>query len=199
MKLYPSPFSRDYWHDALGEVRNLRSMVFCALMIAAAIMLGYLVKFPVAPNLNIGISFLARALAAWVGGPILGLLFGFAEDILGWWLHPSGPFFPGYTLNTMLGVLVYALCFYRQKITVWRIIIAKVLTNFPISVGLGCLWSSMLYGKGYLYYLSTSLVKNIAYLPVQILLLITVFQALQPGLAQLGLVSRNHDEKIGWR
>ena len=56
---------------------------------------------------------LARALCALVCGPVMGLVFGFVEDILGFILQPTGDFFPGYTLSTMAGVLVYALCFYR--------------------------------------------------------------------------------------
>lgn len=44
----------------------------------------------------------------------MGLVFGFVEDILGFILQPTGDFFPGYTLSTMAGVLVYALCFYRR-------------------------------------------------------------------------------------
>lgn len=199
MSFFSSPFSKGYWRAAAAEVKDLRKLVFSALMIAAAIALGYFVKIPVAPNLNLNISFLARALAAWVGGPVLGLVYGCAEDILGWALHPTGPFFPGYTLNTMLGVLVYALFFYRQKMTILRIVLAKAITNYPISVGLGCLWSHMLYGKGYLYYAGSSLMKNTLYLPVQILLLVILFQALQPGLSRMGLVPRPAGSKLPWK
>ena len=198
MQLFSSPFSRDYWRAAAAEVKNLRKLVFAALMIAAAIALG-LVSIPVADNLKVGVSFVARALAAWVGGPVLGLLYGFAEDITGWIINPGGPFFPGYTLNTMLAVLVYALFFYRQRLTIWRIIVAKILTNYPISVGLGCLWSHILYGKGYLYYAATSVVKNTIYLPIQIILLMVVFQALAPVLRRMKLLPEETNVLIKWK
>lgn len=198
MQLYASPFSRDFWRTAAGEVKDLRKLVFAALMIAAAIALGF-VSIPVAVNLKVGISFIARALAAWVCGPVLGLLYGFAEDIVGWFINGGGPFFPGYTLNTMLGVLVYALCFYRQNLTIWRVIIAKVITNYPISVGLGCLWSQILYGKGYLYYAAKSLVKNTLYLPIQIILLIVVFQAVTPALRRTGMIPSQTPSLIRWK
>ncbi len=194
-----SIFSRNYWRIATLELKNLRTLLFAALMVAAAIALGWLFKIPLAENLSISVSYLARAVAALVCGPVVGLLYGFAEDILGWILKPSGSFFPGYTLNTMLGVFVYALCFYKQRLTIWRVVVAKLITNFPISVGLGCLWSSVLYGRGYLYYLGTSLVKNTLYCPIQILMLLIVLQALLPTLKRMGLVDRNHPEKIMWR
>ena len=198
MQLYSSPFSHDYWRTAAGEVKDLRKLVFAALMIAAAIALGF-VSIPVAVNLKVGISFIARALAAWVGGPVLGLMYGFSEDIIGWLINGGGPFFAGYTLNTMLAVLVYAMCFYRQRVTVWRVIVAKIITNYPITVGLGCLWSQMLYGKGYLYYAAKSLVKNTIYLPIQIILLIVVFQAVTPALCHAGLLPRETPTRIEWR
>lgn len=198
MSLYPLPFSPGYWKTASQEVKKLRSLIFCALMIAAAIALG-LFSVPLDVNLKLSISYIARALAALVGGPVLGILYGIAEDILGWVINGSGPFFPGYTLNTVLAVMVYALFFYRQKLTIWRIIVAKLITNFPISVGLGCLWSQILYGKGYLYYLVKSLIKNTLYCPVQIVLLLVVLQALLPAMKKSGLVSRELDDRIPWR
>lgn len=198
MQLYSSPFSRDYWRTAAKEVKDLRKLVFAALMIAAAIALGF-VSIPVAVNLKVGISFVARALAAWVGGPVLGLLYGFSEDIVGWLINGGGPFFPGYTLDTMLAVLVYAMCFYRQRVTIWRVIVAKIITNYPISVGLGCLWSQILYGKGYLYYAAKSLVKNTLYLPIQIILLIVVFQAVTPALRRMKLLPGDTPTQIEWK
>ena len=114
-------------------------------------------------------------------------------------IHPGGPFFPGYTLNTVLAVAIYALFFYRQRITVWRVAAAKVLTNYPVNVGLGCLWSHMLYGKGYLYYAATSVVKNTLYLPVQILLLYMLLQGLLPSLRRTRLLSPEHPDRITWK
>ena len=117
------------------------------------------------------------------------MLYGGAEDILGWVVHPGGAFFPGYTLNTVLAMLAYSLCLYRQKITLWRVVLAKLVTNYPISVGLGCLWSSILYGKAYMVYLPVSLLKNTLYLPFQVLLLYMTLSALAPALQQSGLLA----------
>ena len=78
--------------------------------------------------------------------------------------------------------MIYALFFYRAKITWRRIILAKLLTNIQ-NVLLGALWSAILYSKGYLYYLTQSAVKNALYLPLQILLLGFLFQAVLPAPA----------------
>ena len=39
---YAHPFSVAYWRTAAAEVRDLRKLVFAALMIALCIALGYL-------------------------------------------------------------------------------------------------------------------------------------------------------------
>lgn len=110
---------------------------------------------------------------------MLGLLFAFAEDILSFFLTGGGgyPFFPGYTLTTMLGVLTYALFLYRAPLRVWRIFCAKLVTNVQ-NVVLGALWIAILNSNGRFsleaWYASASLsaVKNLIMLPVQTVLLV---------------------------
>ena len=58
---------------------------------------------------------------------------------------------------------------------------------------LGALWSSILYSKGYLYYLTTSAIKNTLYLPLQIILLALLLRYLLPVLQQQGLVPKQLD------
>ena len=129
--MYAHPFSADYWRDASREVRDLRKLLFSALMIALCIVLAQVPSVPLFGGAKVTWGFLARSVCAWVCGPVLGLLFAFAEDILSFFLTGGGgyPFFPGYTLTTMLGVLTYALFLYRAPLRVWRIFCAKLVTN----------------------------------------------------------------------
>lgn len=198
MSMFASPLSRVYWRESLRSFRDLRIQVFAALMMAAAIVLS-MFYVPVADNLRITIGFVARALCALVCGPLTALVYGCAEDLLGFVLHPTGPFFPGYTLSTMLGVFCYALFFYRARITVARIFAVKLITNFAVNVLLGSCWSAMLYGKGYLYYLTASLIKNSLYLPIQVLMLAVVFQLLLPVLVRQHLIPPQMGELTVWR
>ena len=147
-RLYTLPLSRSYWQEAGQSARSLKLIVFAALMIAMTRALSLIPSIPIA-HTHLSFGFLARALCALICGPVLGLVFGFAEDILGFILQPSGEFFPGYTLSTMAGVLVYALCFYRAKITVWRLFLANLLVNILVNAWMGSLWTMMTRGGGY--------------------------------------------------
>lgn len=197
--MYSHPFSRSYWNDAAEETRDLRKLVFAALMIAMCMALSRIPSVPLFGGAKITWGYLARAVCALVCGPVLGVLFGFAEDILSFCLTGGGgyPFFPGYTLTTMLGVLTYALFFYRARITVRRIFLAKLVTNVQ-NVLLGALWMAILSGKTWYVTASASAVKNLIMLPVQTALLTLLIGALLPALTRAGLVQRGIPRRVGW-
>ena len=199
MSIYPHPFSAPFWRDAARELKDLRKLVFAALMIAMCIALAQLQSLPLPGGSKITWGFLARSTCALVCGPALGLLFALAEDLLSFFLTGGGgyPFFPGYTLTTMLGVFTYALFLYRQPITIRRIFCAKLLTNLQ-NVVLGALWMSILSGKAYLVTASASAVKNLIMLPVQTALLVLLFAALLPVLQRARLIPRQMDKGIRW-
>ena len=198
--MYPHPFSAAYWRAAARELKNLRKLTFDALMIAMCVVLSLIPSVPIFGGAKITWGFLARSVCALVCGPVLGLVFGFAEDILSFFLTGGGgyPFFPGYTLTTMLGVLTYALFFYRAKITVRRVFCAKLLTNIQ-NVVLGALWMAILSGKAWYVTASASAVKNLIMLPFQTALLVILFAALLPVLRRAGLVAwQPENHRLPW-
>ena len=186
MNLYRTPCSPAYWHEANLAMKCLKLLVFAALMIAVTRALSLIPGIPIW-HTKLTWGFLARSVCALVCGPVLGLVFGFVEDILGFILQPTGDFFPGYTLTAMAGSFVYALFLYRARITVRRIVLCKLCVNLLVNVGLNCLWSAMLYSKGYLFYLGQSLAKNLLMLPVEVVILLTFLRIMLPVLSSAGL------------
>ena len=189
MPIFKTPFTPAYWKESMKSFRSVRGMVFAALMVAACIAMSYLPKIPVTPGgRTISLTFIPRVLCSLVYGPVGSLVFGAVEDTLSFLVNSGGyPYFPGYMLTTMLGCFTYALFLYRSKVTVLRVFLAKLLTNAQ-NVVLGSLWSAILYSKGYLYYLTDSLVKNLITLPIYTLILVVVLQALLPVLTRMGVI-----------
>ena len=187
--MYAHPFSADYWRDASREVRDLRKLLFSALMIALCIVLAQVPSVPLFGGAKVTWGFLARAVCAWVCGPVLGIVFAVAEDLLSFFITGGGgyPFFPGYTLTTMLGVFLYALFFYKSKITLCNVFLAKLLTNLE-NVLLGALWMAILSGKAWYITASGSVIKNLVCLPFQTVLLLLLMTALRPALKKMRLV-----------
>lgn len=190
--LYRTPFSAAYWHAALNDFKQVRTLTFAALMIVACVALSHVPSIPVSTlvgGAKVTWGWLARSICGMVGGPITALVFGAAEDTISFMLKPSGPYFPGYTLTTMLGTMIYALFLYRAKPSVVRIFLAKLSTN-ALNVLLGALWSSILYGKkSYFAYVTVSFWKNLVALPVQTLMLCFLVAALAPIMSRMGLIA----------
>lgn len=192
LEAYSSPFSADYWREAVGELRKPRILAFSAMMIAACVALAQIPSIPTTdPNVRVTWGFLARAVCGMVCGPVNALVFGFAEDTISFLLHPTGPYFPGYSLTTMLGTMLYALFLYRARLTpvslTLRVFGAKLCTNI-LNVVLGSLWSAVLYGKGYIYYMVKSFWKNLVMLPVQTVMLVILLIVLLPSLRRMRFI-----------
>ena len=200
MNLYRTPLSPAYWREAGASFRSVKVLVFAALMIAAANVLASQSIY-VTADTKFSLGFLARSLSALVCGPVAMVIYGVAEDLLGYAIAPSGVFFPGYTLSTVAGVLIYALCFYRARITVARIVVANVLVNVFVNAVMGSWWNVILKGNFFWFYFSTSIVKNLVTLVPKCVLMFVLFQALVPALQRLGYLPRQVNGRIrlfGW-
>lgn len=191
---FSHPFQREYWKCAAMEFKDLRKLVCAALFIALHMVVGVF-YIPVADNLRISFAFFVVALGSMIYGPLVGMTSGFISDVLSAILFPSGPFFFGYTLTAMLGPLLYGLFFYRARVGPLRIALSKTLINLFINIGLGSLWSAILYGKGYYYYLATSIVKNTLLLPLEILLLLLFLRAMTPILVRARMIPQSQQRR----
>ena len=152
-------------------------------------------------TLKIQFTFLVISVGCYVYGPTVGILVGMVTDTLGFLVSNFGdPYFPGYMITAMLSGLIYGLFLFRQRLTILRLIILRLVINYGINVLLGSVWKAMLFGKGYYYYFTTGLVKNTLMLPVEVILTVAVFRLLLPTLHRSGLVPSTGNEKgrIPW-
>ncbi len=188
MQPYDNPAaSPAYWKEAAAQWKDLRMLVLAALMMALRITVAAFF-IPVGDNLRVYASFFVAGLAGATLGPLLNTAVGFGADILGFFLFPSGAFFPGYTLSSMLGSFFYGLFFFRQPVTLWRAVACKGAVNILVNIGLGSLWSQILYGKGMWYYLLKSAPKNLILWPIEAGLLYLFLKAMVPVAQKMGFI-----------
>lgn len=190
-----SVFTSKYWLAASSEFKNVRSLVFAGLTIALGTALSSL-SVPVGVNLHVTTAFLALALGSLVFGPVVGLSAGLAYDLIGFLFIPATVFFPGYTLSSMLEFFIYGVFLYRRRISVLQVFLCKFTVDFGIHVGLGSLWSEMLYAKGYYYFFAKSLVKNAVMLPVEVVMMLALLQVFLPILSRQGIVPKQKSRHI---
>ncbi len=177
LSVYANPFSFGYWRDACLEVKNLRTLIFAAIIIAIRVALKE-VFIPVGESLSIYVGFLFTAVGGSVYGPVMALLVGTITDFLGFMVAPNGAFNPLFTLVEVLATFLYAVCFYRQKITFGCILLAKASVNLLANIVLQSTVMAIVYGKALYVYVIPRVLKNIVMLPFEVLLMALLFGAL---------------------
>lgn len=180
-------FTRAYWRAALGELKDPRRIALCAMFCALAVAVSSL-SIVIGENLYVYFTCYVNVLACAVCGPVLGLVYGAAADTLSFLLFTHAGYFPGYLLSECLGDLIYALLLYRRRVSVTRLFAARFLVNYGVNVALGSVWSAVLYGKGYLYYMAKSLIKNTILLPFEVVVMAALFAMLLPAFSRAGLL-----------
>ena len=183
-----SVFTRTYWKEAALRLKNVRVLAACALLIAVTIAITTL-YIPLPNNLHVFFDYTPKALCAAVCGPVAALGVGFIMDILGFIARPMGAFFPGYTITTMVTMLIYALGFYGKKLTIPRIAITKLIVNVVCNIGLNSLWNSMLMGKAFVVFLAGSATKNLLLWPVEVVVMVLVFRLVTPVMEKYKLLA----------
>lgn len=196
-----SPLTPAYWTDARAQLKNVRMLTLAGIITAASIVLESFPIYLLGTSLKIYFSFLVISLGCYVYGPAVGILVGFANDTLGFLISSFGePYFPGYLITAMLSGLIYGTLLYRQRITVLRLVVVRLIINYGSNVLLGSVWKAMLYGKGYYYYFTTGLIKNTTMLPIEVLLMVLMFQLALPALARSGLLPKEVavQKRLAW-
>lgn len=195
----PAWMTRSYWKNAIHPTAKIKLMCFMALMMALNIVVSSFFIPLGDSSLRVYFSFLPTSIASMTGGPVFALCYGFVVDILGFIIHPTGVFFPGYTLSSMLGALIYAIFLFHQQITVVKLFLAKLCVNVFVNIMLGCLWNEIQFGKGYLYYLFKSVPKNLLLLPLEVFMLYLMLKAFLPIMKKMGFMNQTSVKIPFWR
>lgn len=154
-----------------AELYNIRSLCGISMLLAVAVALNYTASFYIMPTLKIGPGYLITALLGMLYGPVAGGIAAGLGDIIKYLLKPDGVFFFGYTLNAILGGVIYGLFLYKAKVSVLRCTLAKLIINLGVNSCLGTLWNSMLYGKAFAVILPARLIANVVKVPFEVIIL----------------------------
>lgn len=182
-KLFTTPFSAEYWSLSLKEMKSVKVLVIAALLTALRIAIKS-AKIPIGPDLTVTFGFVVNALGSMIYGPVMAAVTSAVSDILGAVIFPSGAFFFPFTLVEVMGGVLFALFYYRTKITTVRVVwgrfavtaICNLILN-PIAL---YYYYTFLMGKSYAIFSLPRIIKNLALFPVQSLILVLFFNAMLP-------------------
>ena len=161
------------------QLKKPLTLTTAAMMIAVYVVL-YMVKIPIAVESRVSVTFLPIVISAYLGGPIIAMLVGAIGDILGFLAFPSGQFFPGFTISSMLVGLIYGVFLYgvNRKQLRLRVIISTLIVTILVYTVINTIWLAILYQKAFFVCLASRIVKNLITFPFQMILTEIVIDAL---------------------
>ena len=174
----------------MSELARPQSLAVAAMLLAVRVVLGYFsnLTLNITPSIKFSFSFLPIALCSALFGPSVGGIVGALGDIFSYILQPSGgAYFPGWTLNAMLGGIIYGLLLYKVQTTplklLVRIIISKVIITIFVELLLGTFWLYVQFGMPYLVTLGGRAIKQLIFTPIEIAIIFAFLKA--PALAKV--------------
>lgn len=156
-------YRKDFIMDRKQSTTRLITVAF---LMALEIILTRFLSLAL-PFIRIGFGFLPIAIIGILYGPIIGGTAYALGDLLGGFLFPSGPYFPGFTLSAFLTGATFGLVLYKKQITWKRLFIASTIVSLGINLVLGSTWLYIILGNGLLGLLPARIVKSCIMVVVQ--------------------------------
>lgn len=158
-----------------AAITDVRVLASAGMLSAIAIVLGFF-KIPLTQFIELRFQSLPIAAAGYLFGPVCGGIVGFIADVGGYLIKPTGPFFPGFTLTSIMSGVIFGLILHGKKPTLQRIFAAQIVYTLLCGLLLNSLWLSLLYGRGFIAAMSARFVKEMIMIPVNTLMLAAVIQ-----------------------
>ena len=165
----------DSWH----ELRKTKVMAVTAMLIAIGVVLSFFFSIQLTDFIRIGFSGIPNELASMLFGPVVGGVMGGIGDILKFLIKPTGPYFVGYTLNAILGPVIYGIFLYHRPLKFGRVLAAKIVVALIVNLLLGTWWLAIMYGNGFLAILPARFIKQIVSIPIDSVIFYLVAKALE--------------------
>lgn len=160
---------------SFAQLRDVRVLTSAGLLSAIAIVLGFF-KIPLTQLIEIRFMILPVAAAGWLFGPAVGGLVGLVADVGAYLIKPTGPFFPGFTITSIVSGVIFGCILFEKRPTLLRILAAQIVYSLVCSVLLNSLWLSMLYGNGFIAVLTARFLKELVMIPINTAMLAALME-----------------------
>jgi ECF transporter S component (folate family) len=170
------------FRDSSRELRNVRTLAVCAMMLALRVILGMFSNFTLAvvPFVKIGFSFIPVVIVAYLFGPVCAAIVSGAGDILSIILANPTAFSitPGITVCCIIEGLIYGVVLYQSELKLNTVIIAKAAVLILCHLPLNTLVLSFLMGVPYLTLLLYRAAVLIPFAVVEVLIIMLISKLL---------------------
>lgn len=144
-----------------------RKLVLMALFIVIEIVFTRFMKIEI-PTLRISFTFVVMAVAGTLFGVIPSAIIAGIADVLGFFLWPSGTYFIGFTISSVIVGGSYGLLHNAKGNRLKLLIMVALFNTIVVHVILNTWWLNILLGKTWMALLPVRITKELILLPITI-------------------------------
>lgn len=147
-----------------------RTMAILSILLALEVIIARFGTIRPSESIKLSLDFIPVVVAAILFGPVPAVIMSILADVLGAFLFPVGPFFPGFTLTAAVTGLIYGLLLHKSQ-SFPRVLIAVGLQQAVCSLLLNTFWLHVLYGLPYLPTMAARLIQFALMIALQLTLI----------------------------
>ncbi len=171
------------------NLKKPKVLVFCSLMIALNIVLGYF-QIWLSSYIRIGFGFMTQPIVASLFGPLMACMTGIAQDIITYLLNPAGgAFLPTYSICVGISGMIYGIMLYNKPVKLWRVFVTKLLIVILGNCILNSIALAPTVGSGFIGILPARIIKNLIMLPIQTVVVYIILKFSERIKAEIGFES----------
>ncbi|WP_069998328.1 folate family ECF transporter S component [Cellulosilyticum sp. I15G10I2] len=96
------------------------------------------------PQIRISLGFFAIAMIGMLYGPMIAGIAAGLSDIVGWFMHPYAPFFPGFTLTAIVTGVIFGYFLHKPHTPLRSYIFSAICVTLVCDTLLNTLWLSLI-------------------------------------------------------
>ena len=157
---------------------STKMLAVMSILVALEVIIARFGTIRPTQSIKISLDFIPIVVAAVLYGPVPAVIISILADVLGAFLFPVGPYFPGFTLTAALTGLLYGLLLHKSQ-SLPRVALAVVLQQSVCSLLVNTFWLKVLYGLPYLPTMAARLVQAAVVTALQIVLIPLIAKTIQ--------------------
>lgn len=168
--------------DSCSEFSKPLNLAIASMLLALSVILGTFANLSIpflgTNTIKIGFNVVPIVLVAILYGPVVAGVVGGLSDIICFIIAPMGGYIPGFTISMVLVGIIYGIAFYKEEVTLKRVIIVELIVTVFINVMLGVAWFKIFYGMPIDKALKIRGIKEIVDCPLSIIINYAIYKVI---------------------
>ncbi|NLC66509.1 MAG: folate family ECF transporter S component [Clostridium sp.] len=161
----------------MNKKNNTLKLIYSAMFIALSVVFTRFFSIKL-PNLRIGFGFLPLAVCGMYMGPFDTAIVAGVADLIGSYLFPQGPFFPGFVLSALTTGFLYGYFLKKDTVKSKDVILTIVLITIIVRMGMNNLWLTMMGVNSFKALVAVRIIPQIITALVQIPVILLTYRYL---------------------